>query len=150
MDNRSIHKGRCHCGSVQFDVKLIDEMNTAMRCTCSICTRRGAVVVRANSEDFVVTQGEEKISSYTFGTHIARHHFCSVCGIFTHNKSRSNPAQFGINLSCLDGQTPYLERVRVLDGKNHPLDQKHSAGSGSKPKAIEVGVLKFEGDRSRL
>jgi len=41
-DSRILHKGACHCGAVQFKVKLTDELNTARRCTCSMCSRRGA------------------------------------------------------------------------------------------------------------
>ena len=41
------HKASCHCGAVQFEVELTDGLNTARRCTCSICRMRGAVAVSA-------------------------------------------------------------------------------------------------------
>lgn len=149
-DNRHTHMGSCHCKAVTFKVKLTDELNTARRCTCSMCSRRGAVAVSAELKDIEFMTGEDKLSCYTFGTHVAQHYFCSVCGIYTHHQRRSNPTQFGINLSCLAEQTPFLDAVPVLDGKNHPRDQKGGAGGDGKYKGLEVGILKFEGDKDRL
>ena len=104
----------------------------------------------ASLKDIDFVSGEEKLSVYTFGTGIAQHYFCSVCGIYTHHQRRSNPTQFGINVACLEGYTPFLDRVPVLDGKNHPRDMKDGAGSDGTYKGLEVGILSFKGDRSRL
>lgn len=104
----------------------------------------------AELEDIELVQGEYKLSCYSFGTGAAQHYFCSVCGIYTHHQRRSNPTQFGVNLACLEGQTPFLDTVAVLDGKNHPRDQKHGAGDDGTFKGLEVGHLMFQGDRERL
>ncbi len=40
---RAEHKAACHCGTVQFRVKLTDGLRTARRCTCSFCRMRGAL-----------------------------------------------------------------------------------------------------------
>jgi hypothetical protein len=150
MDSRKHHKGSCHCGAVTFTVKLTDELNTARRCTCSICARRGAVAVSAELADIEFKTGEDKLSLYQFGTGAAKHYFCKICGIYTHHQRRSNPSQFGINLACLEGQTPFLDSVAVLDGKNHPRDQKDGAGADGAYKGLEVGHLIFTGDKGRL
>ena len=149
-DARILHKGSCHCGVVVFQVRLTDKLNTARRCTCSMCSRRGAVAVSAELKDIEFTQGEDSLTCYTFGTRIAKHYFCSTCGIYTHHQRRSNPTQFGINLACLEGHTPFLDAVPVLNGKNHPRDQKDGAGAEGVYKGLEVGLLKFEGDKDRL
>jgi len=149
-DNRHLHKGSCHCGDVQFTVKLTDELNTARRCTCSMCSRRGAVAVSAELKDIEFSSGADKLSCYTFGTHVAQHYFCSKCGIYTHHQRRSNPTQYGINIACLEGHTPFLDEVPVLDGKNHPRDQKDGAGVDGTYKGLDVGILKFIGDKDRL
>ena len=149
-DNRHLHKGSCHCGDVQFTVKLTDELNTARRCTCSMCSRRGAVAVSAELKDIEFSSGADKLSCYTFGTHVAQHYFCSKCGIYTHHQRRSNPTQYGINIACLEGHTPFLDEVPVLDGKNHPRDQKDGAGFDGTYKGLDVGILKFIGDKDRL
>ncbi len=53
----------------------------------------------------------------------AKHYFCSVCGICTHHRRRSNPQQYAYNVGCLDGVNPFeLGTVRIYDGINHPSD----------------------------
>ena len=114
--------GSCHCGAVTFEVRLADGIETARRCTCSLCAKRGAVAVSAPLDGITYLTGEDKLTLYQFGTMTAEHYFCSVCGIYTHHKRRSNPNQIGVNLACLDGHTPFLPEVVVTDGVNHPTD----------------------------
>ena len=83
--------GACHCGAVQFTVTLTEGFASARRCTCSICRMRGAVAVTSTPDAFRITQGEDKLATYRFNTGTAEHHFCTVCGIYTHHKRRSNP-----------------------------------------------------------
>lgn len=72
-----------------------------------------------------VLQGEASLNSYQFNTNVARHYFCSNCGIYTHHQRRSNPNEYGYNVGCLEGVNPFdLEPVRLSDGANHPLDRK--------------------------
>lgn len=132
------HKGACHCGAVQFEVTLLDGLNTARRCTCSLCRMRGAIAVSALLKDLNITQGADKLSVYQFNTKTAKHFFCASCGIYTHHQRRSNPEHYGVNVACLEGISPFdLEEVPVLDGINHPRD----TGQGAKGNV--VGVLKF-------
>ena len=115
--------GACHCGSVKFKVKLATGLQSARRCTCSFCRMRGAVAVSALLTDIHFVQGEDLLTLYQFNTGEARHYFCSKCGIYTHHQRRSNPAQFGINVACLEGMSPFdIAEVAVLDGVNHPND----------------------------
>jgi hypothetical protein len=133
------HKGACHCGSVQFEVTLVDGLNTARRCTCSICRMRGAVAVSAKVGDLKITKGEDKLTLYQFNTRTAKHYFCSACGIYTHHQRRSNTEQLGVNVACLEGVSPFdFAEVPVLDGINHVKD---SGTQGQGPG--RVGVLKF-------
>jgi hypothetical protein len=114
----------CHCGTVQFRVKLLDGLRTARRCTCSYCRMRGAVAVSANVEDISFHTGEDALTLYRFNTGVAEHYFCSRCGIYTHHRRRSNPQQCGVNVACLEGVSPFdFEEVPVIDGVNHPSDQ---------------------------
>lgn len=127
--------GSCHCGTVQFEVTLSDGIATARRCDCSLCTRRGAVAVSAASDAITYTAGQDNLTLYQFNTQVAKHYFCKTCGIYTHHKRRSNPDEIGVNLACLDGQTPFLPQVIVNDGRNHPTDVGQNG---------IVGVLRFE------
>ena len=74
-----------------------------------------------------IIKGEDVLSLYQFDTKEAKHYFCSVCGIYTHHKRRSNPNEYSINIGCLEGVNPYLlEKVPTYDGINHPSDQNAS------------------------
>lgn len=115
-------RGSCHCGAVVFEVQLTDGIDTARRCDCSMCARRGAVAVSAPRHGITFLKGEDALTLYQFGTMTAEHYFCSHCGIYTHHRRRSNPDQIGVNLACLEGHTPFLPEVIVNDGVNHPND----------------------------
>jgi hypothetical protein len=130
--------GACHCGTVQFTVTLTEGFASARRCTCSICRRRGAVAVTSTPADFHLTQGEGSLATYRFNTMSAEHHFCSICGIYTHHKRRSNPNQLGINVACLEGASPFdFREVKVLDGQRHPGDNPTHT-------TYVAGILRFE------
>ena len=131
-------KGSCHCGAVKFTADLPSGLASARRCTCSICRMRGAVAVTSTVDGFRVTQGEGKLATYRFNSKTAEHHFCTVCGIYTHHKRRSNPDQLGVNVACLEGLSPFdFHEVSVFDGSRHPADNPDH-------KTYVAGVLRFE------
>jgi hypothetical protein len=130
--------GSCHCGAVKFTTTLTQGFTSARRCTCSICRMRGAVAVKSTPAEFRVTEGEDKLATYRFNTMSAEHHFCSICGIYTHHKRRSNPGQLGVNVACLEGVSPFdFREVVVYDGSRHPADN-------SEHKTYVAGVLRFD------
>ena len=127
--------GACHCGSVRFRVVLSDGLDSARRCTCSLCRMRGAIAVSAAVGDLEITEGADLLTQYQFNTKVAAHYFCSICGIYTHHRRRSDPSQFGVNVACLEGVSPFdFSEVIVNDGVNHPSD----GNSGI------AGYLRFE------
>jgi len=123
-----IHKSTCHCGAVELEIHLPDGIVDPHRCNCSICRRKGAIVASVPLSGLKVAKGEEKLNLYQFDTKEAEHYFCSVCGIYTHHKRRSNPNQYGFNLACLEGVDPNLiQGVKTYDGaNNHPSDPSAS------------------------
>ena len=130
------HRALCHCGSVQLEIQLTDELNTIRRCSCSYCRMRGAVAASAQLDGINFIKGEDLLTLYQFNTKTAKHYFCSVCGIYTHHQRRSNPNQFGINVACLEGISPFdFSEVVVNDGVNHPSD------ADSAP--LIAGILRF-------
>ena len=127
--------GKCHCGKVRFKVRLKDGLHSARRCDCSLCRMRGAVAVSADITGLDILEGADLLSVYQFNTMIARHYFCSNCGIYTHHQRRSNPGEYGVNVACLEGLSPFdFESVPVNDGVHHPSDGKSSG---------IIGYLKF-------
>lgn len=136
-DDRPQLQATCHCGTVKFRVRLVDGFKTARRCSCSFCRMRGAIAVSARLEDLEFVQGQDNLTLYEFNTRAAKHYFCKTCGIYTHHQRRSSPTEFGVNVACLEGVSPFdFLEVPVLDGVNHPAD------SGSPARFL--GVLRFE------
>lgn len=118
-------KATCHCGAVELRVTLSDGFNTARRCDCSFCRRRGAPAVSAPLGGIEITQGEDKLTLYSWGTHTAKHHFCSLCGIYMYHRRRSNPNEYGVNLYAIEGAEPKdIEPISWADGVNHPSDHR--------------------------
>jgi hypothetical protein len=85
------HKLTCHCGAVELEVTLSDDLETARRCDCSFCRRRGAAAVSAPLDGLKIIKGADNLTLYQFNTNTAQHYFCKTCGIYTHHKRRSNP-----------------------------------------------------------
>ena len=92
----------CHCGAVEIQVNLKEEIDKLMICNCSMCKRKGIAVATINKKDLKIVKGENKIKFYQFNTIVAKHHFGSECGVQTHNLRRSDPNTYGINIGCMD------------------------------------------------
>jgi hypothetical protein len=130
--------GSCHCGAVKFTTTLTQGFTSARRCTCSICRMRGAVAVTSTPAEFRIIEGKDQLATYRFNTMSAEHHFCTVCGIYTHHKRRSSSDQLGVNVACLEGVSPFdFREVVVYDGSRHPADN-------SEHKTYVAGVLRFD------
>ena len=116
----------CHCGGIEAEVNIPENgFEKIMRCNCSICKKKGYIIGVLGPDDFKLNKGEDLLTLYQFKTKTAQHYFCKVCGIHTHNRPRSNPKIYGINIACVEGIKPFeIENVPVNDGENHPLDQK--------------------------
>lgn len=118
------HRANCHCGAVVLELDLPDGLVDIRRCDCSLCRRRGAIVASVPLSGIRVVQGEDVLRLYQFNTRMARHYFCSVCGIYTHHQRRSNPSQYGFNVACLEDINPmHIANIPVADGVNHPADR---------------------------
>jgi hypothetical protein len=99
---------------------------------------RGAVAVTAPVGGLTVTAGIDVLATYRFNTGTAEHHFCSRCGIYTHHKRRSNPDEYGVNVACLAGLSPFdFAEVPVNDGERHPSDDPQH-------RSRLAGTLRFE------
>lgn len=117
------HRLTCHCGAVELSVVLSDGLNTARRCDCSFCRRRGAIAASAPLDGITILKGHENLQTYQFGTETAQHYFCKTCGIYTHHQRRSNPNEYGVNVGALEGVNPSeLDDIAWVDGVNHPSD----------------------------
>ena len=115
----------CHCGIIKAEINLPSKLNKVIKCNCSICKRKGAIMSMVKNEDFKIIKGQDKLKVYKFHTNVAKHYFCSNCGIYTHHNPRSNPAMTGFNIGCIDELDSFeFTKVSINDGQNHPLDKK--------------------------
>ncbi len=116
--------GQCHCGAVRFTVHNADALAQPMRCNCSLCRRKGAIMGSAPLTQFEVTAGADKLSLYQWNTGVARHYFCSICGIYTHHQRRRRPDEVGFNVACLDGiDLTQLTEVGMIDGQTFTVEE---------------------------
>ena len=124
--SKHMKKLTCHCEKVELEVNIPDEgFKKLMRCNCSLCKKKGAIMTPIPREELKVVKGEDVLKLYQYHTKVAKHYFCSNCGIYTHHVMRSNPNMYGINVACLEGVRPFeLDNVVINDGENHPLDKK--------------------------
>jgi len=120
-----MEKLNCHCGQIEIEVNLTKGLEDLYRCNCSMCKRKGAISTVIDKKDLKVTKGEELLKFYQFNTKVAKHYFCTNCGIHTHNRPRIDPRIYGVNIACVDGIKPFeLKNIPVNDGENHPHDKK--------------------------
>ena len=120
---KKMRKGSCHCGAVQFEVETAESLK-GMRCNCSICAMKGAVMVYVPLDALQITRGCDQLSCYSFNTGIAKHFFCSICGIHCFHQPRSDPSKYAINASTLEDICPYADfpDIAVSDGVHHQKD----------------------------
>lgn len=111
------HRGGCHCGAVRFEVDA-PETPVVHECNCSICSKSGYLHLIVPKARFRLLSGEEQLTAYSFGTGVARHLFCRVCGIKSFYVPRSNPDGVSVNLRCLDPGTLGEVTVEAFDGQH--------------------------------
>lgn len=116
-DEMMIHRGGCHCGRVRYEVQAPADL-VVDECNCSICSKSGYLHLIVPSSRFKLLQGEEALACYTFNSGMAKHYFCSHCGVKSFYIPRSNPDGFSVNLRCLDDDPARHYTVRAFDGRN--------------------------------
>lgn len=107
-------QGSCHCGEVEF--QLIPDLENPVRCNCSLCRRKGAVMLSAIDQSFQLLKGHKSLSLYQWNMEIAEHYFCKKCGIYTFHRPRSNPSIYRVNAGCLEGIDPLALEYSLVDG----------------------------------
>ncbi|MDB4522236.1 GFA family protein [Gammaproteobacteria bacterium] len=113
------YSGSCHCGDISFSFQH-EKINSGLRCNCSICRRKGAVMsdFTLSPEELNITQRNESLSSYQFNTKVAIHHFCKTCGIYPFHETVRMPGNYRVNLGCVNELDANVLKVDIFDGKN--------------------------------
>jgi len=111
--------GGCHCAAVRYEARVKKDFEI-VDCNCSICEKKGILHLIIPNSKFKLLSGEDKITTYTFQTHVAKHKFCSVCGIASFYIPRSHPDGVDINARCLDnwGELKKNRTITPFNGQN--------------------------------
>ena len=112
-----IYAGGCHCGAIRFEVEAPAEIEVHL-CNCSICSMTAYLYLIVPKERFRLLEGDDDLTTYTFNTGVAQHHFCRHCGIKSFYVPRSNPQGISVNVRCLDEGTIAKVSVTEFDGRN--------------------------------
>ena len=110
-------RGGCHCGAVEYEV-VVGRQLLVHECNCSICRKSGYIHLIVPAKDFRLICGKDRLSEYRFNTGMARHLFCSKCGVKSFYVPRSNPDGFSVNVNCLDFPGEVVITVEEFDGQN--------------------------------
>lgn len=116
------YRGRCHCGAVRFAIRS-EEITKAIRCNCSICVRRGALMSARyyTPAELESISGRDALTLYAFGDRMVNHWFCRTCGVCPFvdlTAATDRVGHFRINLGCLEDFDALALPVEVIDGKS--------------------------------
>ena len=110
------YEGGCHCGAVRFRVRAT--LDGVTECNCSMCSKKGFLHLIVPQPQFELLRGADALTTYQFGTKVAKHHFCRTCGIHSYYIPRSDPDKVDVNARCLDGIDVRAIDVKSFDGQN--------------------------------
>ncbi len=110
------YEGGCHCGAVRFRVEVAGDAR-ALDCNCSICRKKGFLHLIVEAHCFTLLKGEGSLSTYRFNTGVAKHTFCTTCGIHPFYTPRSHPGGVDVNVRCLDGDALAEFAITPFDGQ---------------------------------
>jgi hypothetical protein len=102
---------------VQWTVEAPAVLDTHT-CNCSICDITHYQHLLVPKSRFRVVEGEDALSLYTYGSHLAKHYFCDHCGIKSFYIPRSNPDGVSVNARCLVMDTVEVIYDKPFDGRN--------------------------------
>lgn len=111
-----IAEGGCHCGRVRFRVDF-DAGEPVLDCDCSVCTKKGFLHIIVTKDRFTLLAGADALTTYTFNTGVAKHTFCSTCGMHAFYTPRSHPDGIDVNARCLDDFATLPLRIERFHGK---------------------------------
>jgi len=112
-----VHRGGCHCRSVRFEVRASANLHV-LECNCSLCTKKQNRHFIVPVKNFKLVKGHDAMSTYSYGSHQAKHFFCKKCGVQSFSIPRSNPDGYAITLHCLDEGTVKKVKVEKFNGKD--------------------------------
>ncbi len=119
MSEANLYRGSCHCGAVRF-VFRSEEITTAVRCNCSICSRKGAVMSSRYYQPAELEEiaGLQSLSLYRFGDQVVNHYFCKTCGVFPFVDATIRSGSYRFNLGCIETIDISTLQISLIDGRS--------------------------------
>ena len=75
---RRTYRGNCHCAAFVYEVSMPEAKEVEV-CNCSICARKGYMMVWPSRGDFNVIKGDvDELAGYTFGSGSVEHKVASL------------------------------------------------------------------------
>ena len=111
------HRGGCHCGAISFEFEAPAQMSLTL-CNCSICDKTGFQHVFVPHKALTFHSGKDHLTTYTFGSHMAKHTFCPTCGVKPLYQPKSHPDKYSVNLRCIEEGTLTISETIEFDGQN--------------------------------
>lgn len=110
------HAGSCHCGAVNF--QWTGDVSPAMACNCSICRRKGYLLVFGPIEALEVASGREALTIYNFNKGAIDHQFCRTCGCapFGEGTGPDGSRMAAVNVRCLTDVDLDALEITKFDG----------------------------------
>jgi hypothetical protein len=114
--------GSCHCGATKFEVAAAPSSVT--RCTCSICSKLGALWAYYKPEDFKLQERPSCETIYRWNTKAVAFKSCSACGCSTYAETfgwatgDGAKPMISVNARLFDDFDFDAVPVDVIDGKN--------------------------------
>ena len=106
------YQASCHCGAVRFSFATEQPVDKGIRCNCSICARKGALMSLQvfAPEELAIQAEDEALALYQFGDGRAKHFFCRHCGIYPFHETLRAPGKYRVNPAT--GSLMYYPHVR--------------------------------------
>ena len=117
------YHGSCHCGRVRFRFRC-EEITTGVRCNCSLCVRRAAVLSSRYipAGDFTPHADARDLEVYLWNERVLNNYRCKGCGIFVYiGDGADNQDGYRVNLGCVEGLDTLALDIRIIDGQSVPL-----------------------------
>lgn len=136
-----VHNGGCHCKKVRWKVRAPSRV-VAWQCNCSNCSVRGNTHFIVPSQRFeLIGESQNFLTTYTFGTHKAKHTFCKICGITSFYIPRSNPDGVAVTFRCVDPGTLDHVDIKQFDGQNWDKSYTETGIASSSKELWKVGKM---------
>jgi hypothetical protein len=100
--------GSCFCKATKFAVPVPPEKVT--RCTCTFCTKRGALWVYYLPEEVEISVTGKATWEAAGG---AKHNFCAACGCTTYSESPSWEAPEGADPTDYSSFKPNFDKIKI-------------------------------------